>query len=165
VIAKLDRLSRDAAFLICLRNSGVDFVAADMPEADRFTVGILALVAEREREMISERTKAALAAAKRRGKKLGNPLGATHLQGRGNGEAVERIKAMADEHALRFRRAIGQIETDGVSSAQGIAKVLIQKGFLTARKGRWTATSVLRLMSRLHSLRARQSTRSRDCRD
>ena len=84
VIAKLDRLSRNAAFMIGLRDAGVDFVAADMPQADSFTVGILALVAERERDMISQRTKAALAVAKRRGTKLGNPNGAAHLRGRGN---------------------------------------------------------------------------------
>jgi DNA invertase Pin-like site-specific DNA recombinase len=65
LIAKLDRLSRDAHFLIGLQKSGVAFTACDMPYADQFTVGIMALVAQKEREMISERTKAALAAARR----------------------------------------------------------------------------------------------------
>src|SRR4051812_6074538 len=68
VIAKLDRLSRNAHFLLGLKNAGVEFVACDMPHANRLTVGIMALVAEQERDAISARTKAALAAAKARGK-------------------------------------------------------------------------------------------------
>src|SRR5665213_1755839 len=70
VVAKLDRLSRNAAFLMTLRDSGVSFVAADLPEANTMTVGVMAVVAQHEREAISQRTKAALAAARARGKTL-----------------------------------------------------------------------------------------------
>ena len=73
VIAKLDRLSRDAHFLLGLQKADVRFVAADMPEANEMVVGIMAVVAQAERKMISERTKVALAAAKARGKRLGTP--------------------------------------------------------------------------------------------
>lgn len=149
VIAKLDRLSRNAAFMIGLRDAGVDFVAADMPQADSFTVGILALVAERERDMISQRTKAALAAAKRRGTKLGNPNGAAHLRGRGNAEAVTGIKAKADATAGRFRKVLAGLRAEGIVSAQGLARAFNERGFKTPRGSHWTATGVLRLIDRL----------------
>lgn len=73
VIAKLDRLSRNAAFLLTLRDSGVRFVAADMPDANELTVGVMALIAQHEREAIAKRTREALQAARARGRVLGNP--------------------------------------------------------------------------------------------
>ena len=73
LVSKLDRLSRDAAFLLQLRNSNLQFVCADMPEANELTIGLLAILAEHERRLISKRTKEALQAAKARGVKLGNP--------------------------------------------------------------------------------------------
>src|SRR5918994_831 len=89
VIAKLDRLSRDAHFLLGLQKAGVRFVAADMPEANEMVVGIMAVVAQAERRMISERTKAALAAAKARGQRLGTPGNLRNEEvGRANGRAT-----------------------------------------------------------------------------
>ena len=96
VIAKLDRLSRNAAFLLALRDSGVKFVACDMPEANDLTVGIMALVAEAEREAISRRTKEALAVAMARGVKLGNPNGAASLRRADKGGAALRAVVSAN---------------------------------------------------------------------
>ena len=101
VIAKLDRLSRNAAFLLTLRDSGVRFAAVDLPEANDLTVGIMALVAQQEREAISKRTKEALAVARSRGVRLGNPNGAAALRRAGKGGAPLRaaIARNADRHA------------------------------------------------------------------
>src|SRR5829696_7670224 len=101
IVAKLDRLARNVAFISALMESGVDFVAADMPMANRLTVHVLAAVAEHEAAMISARTKAALQAAKARGQKLGNPNGARALRGLGNAPAVAAVKAGADQHAAQ----------------------------------------------------------------
>ena len=109
VIAKLDRLSRNAAFLLQLQDSGVKFVAADMPEACHLTVGILALVAQQEREAISKRTREALRAAKARGQRLGNPNGAAALRRaqKGNKASLRVIsdKAKAEVDYLLSRLA------------------------------------------------------------
>ncbi len=106
VIAKLDRLSRNAAFLLTLRDSGVKFVAVDLPEANDLTVGIMALVAQQEREAISRRTKEALAVARSRGVKLGNPNGAAALRRAGEGGVALRaaIAANADRMRETWRR-------------------------------------------------------------
>ncbi len=112
VIAKLDRLSRSASFTLTLRDSGVKFVCCDMPEANDLTIGVLAVVAQAETQAISRRTKDALQVARRRVqekgqrghgniKRLGNPNGAAALAraGKGNGAAVARIRAEADQRA------------------------------------------------------------------
>jgi DNA invertase Pin-like site-specific DNA recombinase len=95
VIAKLDRLSRDANFLLGLEKAGVDFVAADMPNANRLPVGIMAMVAEEERRMISKRTKDALVAAKRRGTQLGGDRGVVPSK-KARAMGVEAPRARAD---------------------------------------------------------------------
>jgi DNA invertase Pin-like site-specific DNA recombinase len=151
VIAKLDRLSRDAAFLLTLQNSGVRFVAADMPDANDLTVGIMALVAQQEREAISRRTKEALAAAKARGQRLGNPNGAAAFRraGKGTGAAVQAVKGAAISRAESLRDTIRALQTEGVTSLTGIAVALNAQGIVTARGGRWHASSVRNLLGRL----------------
>lgn len=153
IIAKLDRLSRDAHFLLGLQKSGVRFVCADMPQATEFTVGILAVVAQHEREMISQRTKAALAAAKARGVKLGNPNGAEALRraGKGNMAAVSKIKAKAASHAEEIRDVVVDIQQAGITSVRGIAQELNARSIKTARGGKWHPTSTARLLNRLNT--------------
>jgi len=151
VIAKLDRLSRNAAFLLTLRDSGVDFVAADMPDANSLTVGIMALVAQQEREAISQRTREALAAAKARGQRLGNPNGAAALRraAKGNEAAVASGRRNADDHAQRLRPIIAELRAGGVTSLGGLAAALNDGGMRTPRGGRWHASSVSNLLARL----------------
>lgn len=151
VVAKLDRLSRDAAFTLQLRNSGVDFTCADNPDVNRLTIGLLAVINEDERERISERTKAALAAAKARGQKLGNPNGAAAIRraAKGNGASVQVIKGNADAFAEGLRETVERIRASGVTSLVGIAAELNGSHMRTARGGAWHASSVKNLLRRL----------------
>lgn len=159
VIAKLDRLSRDVHFLTGLDKAGVEFVACDMPNANRLTITILAAVAEHEREMISQRTKAALGVAKARVastgqrhhpdiKRLGNPYGARALEGTSNDKALAAIKRRADETASRIKRVIEDIVGDAERSPGEIAQALNQRGVLSPRGRRWHATTVARVVKR-----------------
>lgn len=151
VIAKLDRLSRNAAFLLTLRDSGVRFLACDMPEANDLTVGIMALVAQQEREAISRRTREALAAAKARGVKLGNPNGAAALRRAGKGGAALRatVRANADAHAADLAEVIGEIRTRGYHTLRAIAAELNARGILTRRGGQWHVSNVRNLIARM----------------
>src|SRR5262249_16793356 len=139
VIAKLDRLSRNLAFIATLMESGVEFVAVDMPEANKLTVHILAAMAEYEREQISKRTRDALAAAKRKGKGkgLGNQdIGEISKRGRG------ALKANARRFAANVRPIIDEIMRSGVTSHNAIAAKLNERNVRTARGGTWTHVQV-----------------------
>ncbi|MBW6530745.1 recombinase family protein [Sphingomonas sp. RRHST34] len=147
VIAKLDRLSRNLAFLAQLQDAGTKFVAADMPEANELTIHIMAAMAQAERKAISKRTKEALAAAKARGTKLGNPMGARAFGSeRGNGAAAAAIKLKAQAFAKDVAPIIQAIKADGHTSLRAIAGELNARGIITARGGKWAAQSVSDLM-------------------
>src|SRR5450432_543273 len=115
IIAKLDRLSRNASFLLHLRDSGVRFIAADLPNADETVVGIMAVIAQREREVIAQRTKEALAIARKRlakeGRALGNPNGAAAIRraDKGNTAAIAAVAASAARRAEEMRETIADV--------------------------------------------------------
>jgi DNA invertase Pin-like site-specific DNA recombinase len=146
VIAKLDRLARDAHFLLGLQRSGIAFTAADMPNANRLTVGIMAMVAEEEHRAISERTKAALAAAKARGVKLGGRPESLRNRELGRQRATEVRRAKAAVRAKDLAPVIEAIRAQGITGASGIAKALNDRGIPTARGGKWQAVQVQRLL-------------------
>ena len=146
VIAKLDRLSRDAHFLLGLQKAGVKFVAADMPEANEMIVGIMAVVAQAERKMISARTKAALQAAKERGVKLGGDRGNIRaVSAKGRLAALEKRRKAARQRAEDLAPIIAELRAHGVTSLGGIAASLNARGVPAARGGKWTAVQVQRL--------------------
>ena len=146
LIAKLDRLSRDAAFLLNLQKAGVRFVAADMPEANELVVGIMAVVAQAERKMISTRTKAALAAAKARGVRLGRP---ENLTNREVGQVLGRRRQMhrAQDRAVDLAPVIAEARASGAASLRDIAAALNAWGVPTARGGTWKAMQVQRVLA------------------
>jgi len=149
VIAKIDRLSRDAHFLLGLEKAGIDFVAADMPNANRLTVGIMAMIAEEERRMISRRTKDALAAAKRRGVKLGGYRVGSKLTAKARKAGQEANARVAAERAAYVSPVIAELQAAGAASLRAIAAGLNDRGVLTARGiGDWSATQVLRILAR-----------------
>lgn len=139
LIAKLDRLARNVAFVSSLMESGIEFVAADAPYANRLMIHILAAFAEHERTLISERTKAALAAAKARGVGLGvngSRLAAAH-------------KADAMDFAETLRSSFEVARQDGANTLQGIARALNAAGHSTRQGRPWTTGTTARLLKRL----------------
>jgi DNA invertase Pin-like site-specific DNA recombinase len=138
VVAKLDRLSRNAEFLLRLQNAQVEFVCCDCPNVDRFTIGILALVAQRERELISERTRLALKVAKERGKVLGTPQPLVQANRMALGRA-RKVNATRD----RVLPLIGEIKATGITTLQGIADCLNRRGVPTSTgRGTWFPSSI-----------------------
>ncbi len=143
VIAKLDRLARNVAFTSALMESGVEFVAVDMPHANKLTIHILAAVAEHEREMISERTRAALQAAKARGVVLGNPR-----LDKARVKSAPVLRKQADQFASNVAPLIREIQKNGVDSLRGIARALNARGIKTRRDREWTPVQVKAVLQR-----------------
>ena len=146
LIAKLDRLSRNVAFLSTLMESGAEIICADNPHANRLTLHLMASFAEHESQMISERTKAAIAARVARGKPWDH--------GRPPAGNAKTAKIARDARAVLVaaRRAdllpvIREIESDGVTSLRGIANELNRRGFVGGRGGKFYASSVRRILN------------------
>ncbi|KWV43896.1 resolvase [Rhizobium altiplani] len=135
VVAKLDRLSRNAAFLLSLMERGVRIRCADMPDADEFQLHLYAILAHKERKMISERTKAALAAAKARGVKLGGAQKSTQ----------DRVDAFTQSILPVLRTLIDS----GIDTPAAIAMALNERAVRTSRGAQWGAGQVVRLLNRL----------------
>jgi len=154
LIAKLDRLARNVAFIANLLESGVEIAAADMPEANRFLLHVMAAVAEHEAQAISDRTRAALAAAKARGVALGWSMPArADEQRQASRKGASRNARIADQHAANVLPVIRQIAAGGASLRQ-IADELNAQGAKTARGGLWYAATVRNLMAREKEIEA-----------
>ena len=120
------------------------FVAADMPEANELVVGIMAVVAQAERKMISTRTKAALAAAKARGVRLGKPENLSNREA-GQGRSRARQTRRAEERALDLNPVLATVRAEGAVSLRQIASALNVRGIPAARGGAWSAAQVRRV--------------------
>lgn len=139
VVAKLDRLARNVHFLSGLMESGVEFHACDTPGANRFTIHVLAAVAENEAQAISARTKAALAAAKARGTVLGGDRGnlTDALRRRARKNSAKARQHQAVKHASDLMPIIEQLRGEGATSLRQIAATLTEHGIPAPRGGEW----------------------------
>ncbi len=145
LVAKLDRLSRDVHFISGLMAHKVPFMVAELgADVDPFILHLFAALAEKERALISSRTKAALAAAKARGAVLGGPKLAKARRA-----AVAEIKGRADQHAANVAPIIREIRRSGATSLHQIAAALNARGIATARGGQWYAKSVANVLQRV----------------
>lgn len=147
VIAKLDRLSRNVSFIFKLRDSKVDFICCDMPDANTFTIGIFAVIAQHERELTSDRTRKALQAKKAQGFKLGNPQ---YLSDKSRINSIEVRKENADNNSNNIKAfaLIQALRNNGVSYNK-IATQLNEYEFKTARGKQFHAMSVKQLFDRM----------------
>jgi DNA invertase Pin-like site-specific DNA recombinase len=143
-VAKLDRLSRDVHFISGLMAQRVPFIVADLgADADPFLLHLYAALSEKERMLISTRTKAALAAAKARGAVLGGPKLSEARE-----LAQVSIRANADQHAANVLPLIKEVQKSGATTLREIAQALNARGVQTARGGEWHATTVRNLLGR-----------------
>lgn len=151
IVAKLDRLSRDVHFISGLMAQRIPFIVAELgADADSFMLHLYAALAEKERKLISERTKAALAAKKAQGAKLGNRTNLPEARAK----AAASTKATADAFALNVLPVIEQVKAQGVTSYNGIAAALNVRGVRTARGGAWQAATVRKIILRAPRLAA-----------
>ena len=149
IVAKLDRLSRDVAFISGLMAQRVPFVVAELGrDADPFMLHLYAALAEKERRLIGERTKVALAARKGQGTRLGNPtnIGEAGAMGR------EAQTAEADAFVGNTWPHVANIRAAGITDLRGIARALNDRCVRTARGGRWHLSNVKNLLARAQSL-------------
>jgi DNA invertase Pin-like site-specific DNA recombinase len=142
LVAKLDRLSRNTAFLFNLRDSGVKFQALDIPEANTLTLGVMAVLAQYEREIISARTKAALAARRARGLPLGTPRDMSAYAARASALACAVNTEKAKTRAALVAPAIKVARSGGCATLRQIAEHLDGLGITTPRGKKWTPTAV-----------------------
>lgn len=148
LVGKLDRLSRDLHFITSLQKSRVDFVVADLPGCDSFTIHIYGSLAQREREIIAARTKAALAAAKARGVKLGTNNLKPELVKEASAMGVRVRKQKADDFSAKVKPVIAALQAQGLS-LRAVATELEKLGVKTARGGEsWTPTTVKNALDR-----------------
>ena len=147
IIAKLDRLARNVAFVSHLMESGVDFLAVDFPQANALTVHLLSAIAEHEREMISQRTKAALAAAQARGSRLGNPSNLRNRRG-GHIQSIVARAAKASARVSDVMPVVVELRGCGYTSLTRLAAGLNERGIPAPRGGRWSAVQVKRVVQR-----------------
>ena len=153
IIAKLDRLARNVEFIARLMNSRVEFIATDMPQANRLTVHIMAAMAEHEREMISARTKAALVQAKKRGVKLGGDRGNIQLHAKkGAARSATARSSLANERAIDLLPLVRKITSSEAKSLSKIAKALNDRNVSTPRGGNWSRAQVKTLVDRMNKL-------------
>ncbi|TXC68366.1 recombinase family protein [Sphingorhabdus soli] len=169
VVAKLDRLSRSLAFVSALQESGARFIAADMPEANELTVGVLAAVARQEGKAISQRTRDGLAIARERAAsggtnkwgqpykvaRLGNPNGAAPLRraGKGNAAAIAAKAAAVDAKCVELAGEVASLRKAGAVSLRDLAGGLNERRIEAPRGGNWHPSGVKRLLFRLDRLR------------
>src|SRR5258708_36318468 len=145
LVSKLDRVSRDVAFVSGLRAQRVPFIVAELGrDADPFMLHLFAALAEKERRLISERTKAALAAKKAAGAALGNPHNLIQAGSLGRAVLIER----AEDLAHRLAPAVRLVRSEGATTLRSIAQALNRRGIRSPRGGTWHPSSVANLLSR-----------------